>query len=60
MITLKKYIKKLIKLINYEREAEIELMVSEIENMSGQKREELGMNMDMFHIIPFGTSTVSS
>ena len=39
---LKKYIKKLIKLINYEREAEIELMVSEIENMSGQKREELG------------------
>ena len=42
MIKLKKYIKKLIKLINYEREAEIELMVSEIENMSGQKREELG------------------
>ena len=39
---MKKYIKKLIKLINYEREAEIELMVSEIENMSGQKREELG------------------
>ena len=39
---LKKYIKKLIKLINYEREAEIELMVSEIENMSGQRREELG------------------
>ena len=42
MITLKKYIKKLIKLVNYEREAEIELMISEIENMSGQKREKLG------------------
>lgn len=42
MIELKKYIKKLIKLVNFEREAEIELMVSEIERMSGQKREELG------------------
>lgn len=42
MIKLKKYIKKLIKLVNYEREAEIELMVSEIEKMSGEKREELG------------------
>ena len=39
---LKKYIKKLIRLIEYEREAEIDLMVSEIEHMSGQKREELG------------------
>ncbi|MBR2558097.1 MAG: IGHMBP2 family helicase [Methanobrevibacter sp.] len=39
---MKKYIKNLIKLINYEREAEIELMVNEIEHMSGQKREELG------------------
>ena len=39
---LKKYIKKLIRLIEYEREAEIELMVNEIEHMSGQKREELG------------------
>ena len=39
---MKKYIKKLIKLVDYEREAEIELMVSEIEKMSGQKREELG------------------
>ena len=42
MIELKKYIKRLIKLVNFEREAEIELMVSEIENMSGKKREELG------------------
>ena len=39
---LKKYIKRLIKLVNFEREAEIELMVSEIEHMSGEKREELG------------------
>ena len=39
---MKKYIKKLIKLVNFEREAEIELMVSEIEHMSGEKREELG------------------
>ena len=39
---MKKYIKNLIRLIEYEREAEIELMVSEIERMSGQKREELG------------------
>ena len=39
---MKKYIKNLIRLIEYEREAEIELMVSEIEHMSGQKREELG------------------
>lgn len=39
---MKKYIKRLIKLVNFEREAEIELMVSEIERMSGEKREELG------------------
>ena len=39
---MKKYIKKLIKLINYERDAEIELMQTEIMNMSGIKREELG------------------
>ena len=39
---LKKYIKKLIRLINYERDAEIELMQTEIQNMSGIKREELG------------------
>ena len=39
---MKKYIKKLIKLINYERDAEIELMQTEISNMSGIKREELG------------------
>lgn len=41
-ITLKKYIKKLIRLVNYERDAEIELMRFEIAHMSGQKREELG------------------
>lgn len=39
---MKKYIKKLIRLINYERDAEIELMQTEIMNMSGIKREELG------------------
>ena len=41
-ITLKKYIKNLIRLVNYERDAEIELMRFEIAHMSGQKREELG------------------
>lgn len=39
---MKKYIKKMLKLIDYEREAEIELMISEIKNMSGIKREKLG------------------
>ena len=39
---MKKYIKNLIRLINYERDAEIELMTHEISTMSGQKREELG------------------
>ena len=39
---MKKYIKNLIKLINYERDAEIDLMTREISTMSGQKREELG------------------
>ena len=39
---MKKYIKNLIRLVNYERDAEIELMRFEIAHMSGQKREELG------------------
>jgi len=39
---LKKYIKNLIRLVNYERDAEIELMRFEIAHMSGEKREELG------------------
>ena len=39
---MKKYIKRLIRLINYERDAEIELMQTEIQSMSGKKREELG------------------
>lgn len=39
---IKKYIKNLIRLINYERDAEIDLMTYEISTMSGQKREELG------------------
>ena len=39
---MKKYIQNLIRLINYERDAEIDLMTYEISTMSGQKREELG------------------
>ena len=39
---MKKYIKNLIRLVNYERDAEIELMRFEIAHMSGKKREELG------------------
>ena len=39
---MKKYIKNLIRLINYERDAEIDLMTREISTMSGRKREELG------------------
>jgi len=39
---MQKYIKNLIRLINYEREAEIDLMTKEISSMSGKKREELG------------------
>ena len=39
---MKKYIKNLIRLINYERDAEIDIMTREISTMSGQKREELG------------------
>ena len=39
---MKKYIKNLIRLVNFERDAEIDLMTHEISTMSGQKREELG------------------
>ncbi|WP_082706486.1 IGHMBP2 family helicase [Methanobrevibacter sp. YE315] len=39
---MKKYIKNLIRLVNYERDAEIDLMTHEISTMSGAKREELG------------------
>ena len=39
---MKKYIKRLIRLVNYERDAEIDLMTHEISTMSGKKREELG------------------
>ena len=39
---MKKFIKNLIKLINYERDAEIDLMTREISTMSAKKREELG------------------
>ena len=51
---LKKYIKKLIKLINYERDAEIELMQTEIMNMSGIKREELGRAINKVKGKPLG------
>ena len=39
---MQKYIKNLVRLINYERDAEIDLMTREISSMSGKKREELG------------------
>ena len=39
---MKKYINRLIRLVNYERDAEIDLMTQEISTMSGKKREELG------------------
>ena len=43
---MKKYIKRLIKLVNYEREAEIELMTHEISTMSAKKREKLGRTIN--------------
>lgn len=39
---MKKYIKNLIRLVNYERDAEIDLMTYEISTMSGKRREEIG------------------
>ncbi|WP_409200392.1 IGHMBP2 family helicase [Methanobrevibacter sp. DSM 116169] len=39
---MKNYIKYLIKLLEYERKAEIDLMINEIKKMSPQKREHLG------------------
>ena len=39
---MKKYIKNLIRLINYERDAEIDLMTYEISTKKKKKREELG------------------
>lgn len=39
---MKKYIKKLISLINEERKAEMELMINEIKKLSPKKREQLG------------------
>ena len=66
---MKKYIKNLIRLINYERDAEIDLMTREISSMSGKKREELGrainkvkgknLGMELgSQIIQFGRSEV--
>lgn len=66
---MKKYIKKLLKLIDYERDAEIELMVSEIKNMSGIKREKLGRAINKLngkylgrelglHIVQYGRSEI--
>ena len=68
---MKKYIKNLIRLINYEREAEIDLMTREISTMSGKKREELGRAINKvkgknlgtelgLHIVQFGRSDVIS
>ena len=39
---MKKYIEKLVKLINYERDAEINLMINEIKKMSAYEREKIG------------------
>lgn len=39
---MKEYINDLIKLINFEREEEISLMINEIKTMSSYKREEKG------------------
>lgn len=39
---MKRYIEKLIKLINYEREAEIDAMMFEIKNMTSYEREQVG------------------
>ena len=66
---MKKYIKNLIRLINYERDAEIDLMTREISSMSGKKREELGRAINKvkgknlgtelgFQIVQFGRSEV--
>ena len=66
---MKKYIKNLIQLVNYEREAEIDLMTREISSMSGKKREELGRAINKvkgkrlgtelgYQIIQFGRSDV--
>ena len=62
---MKKYIKKLIELVNYERDAEINLMVNEIKKLSPTRREELGRAINKvkgknlgkelgFNIIKFG------
>ena len=66
---MKKYIKNLIQLVNYERDAEIDLMTREISSMSGKKREELGRAINKvkgkrsgtelgYQIIQFGRSEV--
>lgn len=39
---MKKYIEKLIELINYEREVEIDVMINEIKKMSAYEREQVG------------------
>ncbi|MEE3419304.1 MAG: IGHMBP2 family helicase, partial [Methanosphaera sp.] len=39
---MKKYVEKLVKLINFEREEEINLMINEIKKMSSIERERVG------------------
>lgn len=62
---MKKYIENLIKLVNYERDAEISLMVNEIKKLSAYKREALGRTINKvkgknlgkqlgFNIVKFG------
>ena len=43
---MKKYIAKLVELINYEREEEINLMINEIKKMSSIERERVGRAID--------------
>lgn len=62
---MKKYIKKLIRLVDEERKAEMELMINEIKRLSPHKREKLGRAINKvkgknlgkelgFNIIQFG------
>ncbi len=43
---MKKYVEKLVELINYEREEEINLMINEIKKMSSIERERVGRAID--------------
>lgn len=46
---MKQYIKNLVKLINFEREAEMDQMINEIKKLSAHKREEKGRAINNVH-----------